>query len=173
MLALQYVWNLVKQLPWWGPVLEAYGINSADDMGRVMAGDTWLWEKPKVFEDQWTKAAEEQGLSLLKVCFEDIINDKAGYIRQIANFVGLEIKRPVEDIIADTSVEQTIKRKGNIFLTKQWLLLGNPYKDGKKFTMMLGCRSKRLFAIEVAKLIRTRMNWLKKQKHFFNNFCDK
>ena len=104
--------NLIKQLPWWGPVLEAYGINSADDMGRIMAGDTWLWEKPQVFEDQWTKAAEENGLKLLKLSFEDIIKDKETYIRQIADFVGLEISRPMDEIIADTSVERTINRIG-------------------------------------------------------------
>ena len=81
-------------------------------MGRIMAGDTWLWEKSDVFEEQWTESAKENGLSMLKLSFEDIIKDKESHIRKNANFVGLEIKRPIEYIIADTSVERTIQRLG-------------------------------------------------------------
>ena len=114
----------------WIPVLEAYGIDSADDIARTMArigcdmttsndqsrrtlilaGGTWLWEKPADFENQWTEAAEQNGLSFLKLPFEEIIKDKAKYIQRIADFVGLEIKRPIEHIIADTTVERTIER---------------------------------------------------------------
>ena len=114
----------------WTPILEAYGIDSADDMARTMArirremalsseqprrtliqaSGTWLWEKPADFEKQWTESAQENGLSFLKLPFEEIIKDKAKYIERIADFVGLEIKRPIEDIIADTTVERTIER---------------------------------------------------------------